>query len=149
MGGGRGVWYQSLVLTPSWGHCSGQYASYWNTFLFYSTIVPTNYPKLLVPTLIFFTLFTRSDICDFFIVDRLAKENPKFMMLILKMFYYYRNLLKISLNTHTKRMHSSRMRTARSSSRWGVSTRHPPEKTPPWEQTTPWEQTPQGADIPL
>ena len=66
MGGGGGVWYQSLVLTPSWGHCSGQYASYWNAFLFHSTIVPTNYPKLLVPTLIFFTLFTRSDICAFF-----------------------------------------------------------------------------------
>ena len=45
-------------------------------------------------------------------------------------------------------MHSSRMRTARSSNRRGVSTRHlPGTRHPPWDQTPPgpdplWDQAP-------
>ena len=32
-------WEPSLVLTSNGGHCSSQYASYWNAFLFTSTAV--------------------------------------------------------------------------------------------------------------
>ena len=50
-------------------------------------------------------------------------------------------------STSTTRMHSSRMRTAHSSSRpRGVSTRHPPGTRPPWEQTPPWSTPPLGPD---
>ena len=50
-------------------------------------------------------------------------------------------------------MHSSRMRTARSSSRGGVSTRHPPEQVPPMSRHPPRSrqppgQAPPGADTP-
>ena len=51
---------------------------------------------------------------------------------------------KLAIKT---RMHSSRMRTARSSSHLGgVSTRHPPGTRPPCNQTAPPEQAPQDQE---
>ena len=46
-------------------------------------------------------------------------------------------------------MHSSRMRTARSSGRLGGGLHHaPPRADPPWEQNPPGAGTPPGADPP-